>query len=280
MFAPPLKAKLYAQWYELRKNASTMSANQNAWFADYATNQGKVYKDTHQKASFSVLSIGTGEGDNDLLWADRLSRQFSSVYYNAVEPNERHVVLLKEKVQNSELAKVYFNIHCIEFARFASPEKFDLIHFVHCIHWLEDPVFAVERARTMLNPYRRLLIIQQSEQGVPRLHQRFLPSLMGQIVGSLSAEQLSTQLTNSGIPHTLDLLDAHLDVTECIRRTEQGQALLGFMMGCDLRVLDVRQLQPLYEELEEMSIKGVDETYQLYEPVGIIEILGKGMRIK
>ena len=273
MFAPPLKAELYAQWYELRKNASTMSANQNAWFADYATKLSNNIE-PDEKGRFSVLSIGTGEGDNDLLWADALSQQFSSVHYSALEPNAMHAALLRERISHCALANVSFSIHPVQFETLASPEKFDLIHFVHCIHWLEDPVGAVERARTMLNPYGRVLIIQQSEQGVPRLHQRFLPALMGRIVGSLSAEQLSTQLTNRGIPHTLDLLQADLDVTECIRRTEQGQALLGFMMGCDIRELDVRQLQPLYEELEQMSIRGVDGTYQLYEPVGIIEILG------
>jgi SAM-dependent methyltransferase len=271
MIAPPLKADLYAQWYELRKNASTMSANQNAWFADYAIKLSNNIQ-AHEKASFSVLSVGTGEGDNDLLWADALSQQFSQVDYGAIEPNTMHAALLREKIRHCALENVSFSIHPVWFETFASPEKFDLIHFVHCIHWLEEPVFAVQRARTMLNPDGRVVIIQQSEQGVPRLHQRFLPSLMGKVYGSLSAEQLSTQLTNSGIPHTLDLLDAQLDVTECIQRTERGLALLGFMMNCDLRVLEVHRVEPLYKELENMSTLGTDGLYRLYEPVGVLTI--------
>lgn len=274
MFAPPLNAELYAQWYDLRKNASTMSVNQNAWFVDYASTLSNEIP-PNKKSTLSVLSVGTGEGDNDLLWADALSQQFSPVHYHAIEPNETHVVLLKENIQNSNLVNVSFSIHPVRFEAFASPETFDLVHFVHCIHWLEDAVAAIEQARTMLNPDGRVLIVQQSGQGVPRLHQRFLPSLIGKIYGSLSAEQLSTQLSHHGIPHTLTLLDAHLDVTECIRRSEQGQALLSFMMGCDLRVLPPQRLQPLYEEVEQMSTRQIDGTYQLYEPVGVIEILSR-----
>ena len=105
MFAPPLKTELYAQWYELRKNASTMSANQNAWFADYAT-QLRNNIHPHEKDSFSVPSIGTGEGDNDLLLADRLSRQFSSVHYSAVEPNGMHAAFLRERIRHCALANV------------------------------------------------------------------------------------------------------------------------------------------------------------------------------
>ncbi len=47
-FSQPLTAELYAQWYEIRKNASTMSVNQNTWFADYATKLRNCHQDTNE----------------------------------------------------------------------------------------------------------------------------------------------------------------------------------------------------------------------------------------
>ena len=52
----------------------------------------------------------------------------------------------------------------------------------------------------MLNSDGRGLIIQPSEQGVPRLHQRFLIALLVQIQGSLSAVHWRQLINNrSGI---------------------------------------------------------------------------------
>ena len=43
-----------------------------------------------------------------------------------------------------------------------------MIHFVHCIHLLKDAIGAVARARTLLNSDGRIVIMQQSGEGVPR----------------------------------------------------------------------------------------------------------------
>lgn len=62
--ASPLDDEFYAESYELRKAASTMTASAIEWFR---SNSDLLLKGGHpssQKAeTFSVLSIGSGEGD-------------------------------------------------------------------------------------------------------------------------------------------------------------------------------------------------------------------------
>ena len=270
--APALNVELYTQWYELRKNASTMSTNQNLWFADFVPELAN-HRFSLGKTDFSVLSIGTGEGDNDLLWANKLAQHFSSVYYHAVEPNALHVQLLQERIQKRPFSNVSFSINPVRFETFTTKEKFDLIHFVHCIHLLEDPIASVRHAQTMLDSSGHILVIQQSEEGVPRLHQQFLPSLIGQVERSLSAQQLCERLQNANVPHTVEWLDARLNVTECIQQTETGLSLLSFMMSCDLRGLPSHKLNPLFKELGNMATIGNDGLFWLHEPVGLIKIM-------
>ena len=66
-FAPQLNDEFYAQSYELRKTASTMTDVTISWFKN---NIQSLIKENNpqskQDNTFSVLSIGSGEGDIDI----------------------------------------------------------------------------------------------------------------------------------------------------------------------------------------------------------------------
>ncbi|NEP71031.1 MAG: hypothetical protein F6K25_01125 [Okeania sp. SIO2G4] len=65
--APPLDDEFYAESYELRKAASTMTVSAIEWFRNNVTVLlERSYSRSHQKDTFSVLSIGSGEGDIDI----------------------------------------------------------------------------------------------------------------------------------------------------------------------------------------------------------------------
>ncbi len=80
--APPLDDEFYAQSYELRKAASTMTVAAIEWFRSKITTLlESSYSPSHQDETLSILSIGSGEGDIDkitecCLWDRALVRSF------------------------------------------------------------------------------------------------------------------------------------------------------------------------------------------------------------
>lgn len=95
IIAPPLDNEFYAQSYELRKAASTMTVAAIEWFG----NNLKIlleesYSRSQQDDTLSVLSIGSGEGDIDIeiihSLLPSLNPRWKKLRYVALEPNPIH----------------------------------------------------------------------------------------------------------------------------------------------------------------------------------------------
>ncbi len=124
--APPLDDKFYAESYELRKAASTMTTAAIGWFQNNLTVllEGS-YSGSHKDDTLSVLSIGSGEGDIDIEIIQNLIPQVDSSWkrlkYVALEPNPIHRDRFLERLNKAsfdENVEVSVGEDCFEPGRF------------------------------------------------------------------------------------------------------------------------------------------------------------------
>jgi hypothetical protein len=94
-FAPPLGGDVYAEYYQLRKQASTMTDVTIQWFQQNIPLLFNNIIANTDRPSFSILSIGCGEGDIDMAIIQallpRLNAQQKQLHYHVIEPNPIHI---------------------------------------------------------------------------------------------------------------------------------------------------------------------------------------------
>jgi SAM-dependent methyltransferase len=267
---PALGESQYAAWYPKRMARSSQPA------AATRALRGSIerLRDAFPaRPPLSVLSVGSGTGELDRTWAAMLAEVFPLRAYDAIEPNRQHVSALRHNLD--ELARaapgVESTVHACTMEEWESSASYHFIHMVHCLHWFADPVASVKRARERLVPGGRLLIILQSERGVPRLYEPFMERFKGHREASLTAETASRMLREAGCDHEMTLHDARLDVTDCVDRRAGGVEVLSFLLQCDLHCAEPADLDELVAEVRRISVPAGERRF-LLEPLAAIEL--------
>ncbi|ETR71082.1 MAG: hypothetical protein OMM_08351 [Candidatus Magnetoglobus multicellularis str. Araruama] len=96
----------YAKFYNYRKKASTMTQAAIDWLKNHVEKLSCISKDK----TFSLLSIGCGDGDIDLQLIDDLSKillkRNQNLEYVAFEPNPFHYQIIKNELKTFLLKKM------------------------------------------------------------------------------------------------------------------------------------------------------------------------------
>ena len=209
--------------------------------------------------------MGAGDGKADSSWRKIIRTTFPSIniVYDCLEPNEDHFQLLS---QTEGLTP-----HRGTFDSFETPKKYHIVLFMHVIHWMENIVVAVEKARNILLPTGKVIIVQQSQNGTPKL---FESAIKNRIVSftelpffCFPVERISDMLNMKGFTTSMEIIEGDLDVTGIENLTKEGLGLLSFILSTDMRECKPHVFSEFLKDLVSFSKNG-----KMREDVGFLSV--------
>lgn len=266
--APQLDRDSYAEFYELRKAASSMTPNTIEWLGDHA--KILLEKCLHTNRPLSVLSVGSGEGDIDMELIRALLPHMNSqtLEYDALEPNPVHHQGFAERLNTLSFGqRVRVSLYDKRLEEFNTTRQYDVVLLIHVLYYFEDPYLAIRRALSRTKPGGQVIIIHQSAEGIPQIQRKHMYELKHNENEMLTADDIKNFFDKAGDPYRFCHIDAHLDVTECLRQSEIGLKIMSFCMECDLRQTDADRLTRLTRSFSELAKTGKDDSLFIYEPL-------------
>jgi len=264
--APPLSPDAYAYCFVTFRKHSTEWLSMLRWCQERLVSRLPV------KSPFTVLSVGAGNGDFDWRFVPILQTQLKNLEYVMVEPNGALCRGLRERSARHPFTGVRFEIDPLSFEAFAIHRPFDLIHFTHCLYYLPDRDAAIGHALHAIGTEGTVLIFHQTPWGIDQVQQRFIKRVKGSADEMFTSQGIETILKSRGIPYRLEVVESHINISECFRPgSEEGEALLSFFLESDLRSLDPAIKQEIVDYLYELSYPHQDRRL-LYHPVAIFTL--------
>ncbi len=278
-FAPPLSDDCYAEYYRLRKAASTMTSETISWFKK----NGKalveeIISQSEHRGTFSIMSVGSGEGDLDLeiiqILLPYLQQHGFKLKYMAIEPNPTHRNLFTENLKALSLeGSLEIEIRDGYFGETQGIDKgntYDLILLIHVLYYFEDFYTPICQALERLTPAGRAVIVHQEYTGIPEVQRQHMMALKGNEAELLTAEDIRERLDKEGAHYSYESVGAHLNITEYLAGSEKGTKIISFCMECDLHYVQERQLQQLYRSFQELAnFDGSGQAF-INEPIGVL----------
>lgn len=275
--APPLDDRFYAESYELRKAASTMTTAAIEWLQNNLTILlEESYSSSHKNDTLSVLSIGSGEGDIDMEIIHSLLPQVNSSWkrlkYVALEPNPIHRDRFLERLEKAsfdENVEVLVSEDCFEADGFESEEKYDLVLLTHVLYYFKEPYQAIQTALAQTKENGRVVIVHQTARGIPQIQREHMLEAKGDLNEMFTAEDIKNLLETKSHNHQYYHVDARLNVTECLQGLEAGIKIMSFCMECDLRQLQEAKFAKILQGFWRLA--EIEDTGKAYirEPIGV-----------
>lgn len=278
LFAPPLTYEFYAESYELRKAASTMTVAAIEWFRSNVMELLERSDSPPEKDNtFSVLSVGSGEGDIDIEIIQnlipRLNPRWNRLRYVALEPNPIHRERFLQR-----LDKVSFNQDVEVSVRdesFGQPvgtiskERYDLVLLIQVLYHFKEPYQTIQSALRQTKQGGRVVIVHQTAMGIPQIQRDYTLEAKGNQEGMLTTEDIKKLLDTKSHQYQFYHLDAHLDVTECIQCSETGVKIMSCCLECDLRQLQESKFIKILHAFQKLA--EIEDTGRAFiqEPIGI-----------
>ncbi|MBF0452184.1 MAG: class I SAM-dependent methyltransferase [Candidatus Magnetomorum sp.] len=272
-FAPPLSPSSYAHLYSLRKQASTMTQAAIEWLSQHTHRFIRSSNET----VFSILSVGCGDGAIDLplvtLLSKELKKEKRCLDYTGLEPNSLHYQTITKKFEQLSFdTHVHVDIQPIGFCQpngFTSLKRFDLILMSHVLYYFIDPYAVIRSALTITKPHGHVLIIHQTQKGIPEIQKQIMQTVKGNENELLTAEDIQYRLDETQLAYDYHEVPASLDVSECLKQTDTGIGIMSFCLECDLEQADNRLLNKVHQAFTEHCIQTTDNKSIIQEPIGI-----------
>lgn len=275
--APPLDNEFYAESYELRKAASTMTPAAIEWFrSNVATLLGGNDLNSHNDDTFSVLSIGSGEGDIDIdiihSLNSNLKPRWKRLKYVALEPNPIHrdrFLQRLDKASFGENVEVSVRDDYFDPGRFESQDRHDLVLLTHVLYYFKQPYQAIEVALNQTKEGGRVVIVHQTATGIPQIQRQHMLEVKGNQNEMFAAEDIKKLLDTKSHQYHFNNVDARLDVTKCLQRSETGVKIMSFCMECDLRQLQESKFAKILQAFWRLAeIEDSGKAF-IREPIGV-----------
>lgn len=265
-YAPPLSSEGYAEGFKAFKRISSECEAMLGWI------ERTLRSEIPENDNFAILSVGCGSGDFDLELIQILKTRIPRIDYVAVEPNHVHCQQSAERLVASPLEGIRCVIHPVPFEEFHTDERFDLIHFTHCLYYIPDREAAILHAVKLLVDGGRVVVFHQTPMGINQIQRKFLKRTKGDTNEMFSSKDLEEILDRNRIPYRLEVLDSTLDITDCFGLdSKMRDTLLSFFLECDVRELDPATKQGILSYLQELSFYD-QERRLIYHPVAIFSI--------
>lgn len=270
--APPLSPAEYAECFLCFKRISTEHHDMLAWVRDHLLEHLPV------KDPFAILSIGCGIGDFDFQFIRVLKSRLKTLQYVMVEPNETMCRQLRDRISRHALPGVQYEIDPMTFEEFAIGRRFDLIHFTHCLYYLQDREGAILHALDSVPRDGLVLIFHQTPLGLDQIQRKFLQKVKGEVYEMFTSKEMERILNRNGIPYQVEEVNSFVDVSDCFRPDSQtGRNLLRFFLDSDVCRLGPEVQQEILEFLEELTLEEQGRRL-LFQPVAIFCLYPRGGR--
>lgn len=271
--APPLTEQFYAEAYELRKAASTMTPTTIGWFQRQA--RQLLQREPDSDKTFTVLSVGSGEGDIDLeiiaALMQHLAPRWAKLHYIALEPNPEQRMRFEQRLAEMTLdPRVQVTVRDQPIQKLhGQHQQYDLVLFVHVFYYFAAPQQIIADALQMAKACGQVVIVHQTPIGIPEIQQQYMEAFKGDVDEMFTTDDIRALLNNAATPYQYEEIPAYLDVTECLQETEAGLEILSFCMECDLRCVDYA---PILNAVREMAEFQPNNRARLHEPIGIFTL--------
>ncbi len=198
------------------------------WFGARAA----PWVDAHAPRPYRVLSVGCGSGLLDLPVARHLARPAAAVDYVGVDPNSVECEAFERRFAQAGLSGVTHAVVPEPFEAFTPDQRFDLVHVVHCLYYLPDAATALAKARSLLAPGGRLVLVHAPCEALNDLASRFYDKAYGR--PTVFAEDCAALLDAWGCAYVRERIGARVDVTPLAAGDpDVGRALRDFIVQVD-----------------------------------------------
>ncbi len=217
-----------------------------------------------------ILSVGCGSGilDNPLITT--LAGRSQRVVYTGVDPNAVACRRFREDFNAIGIANVKLELRegTIETTHF--PDRFDLIHAVHCLYYFSDPAASVSRLLKLLKPGGQLVVIQAPKAELNQLADCFWTQATDSPIWY--SDRLERHLAEHELQFSRHRIDGWVDVTRCFKAgCPRGEMLLDFITQTDCSRLDDGCVELCLDYLQTVSRSEGDRDLVAH-PVDVLEI--------
>lgn len=209
-----------------------------------------------QGSIVNVLSVGAGSGIFDVEVITALQQRLpenSTLKYVAVEPNYMDCQRYEKTTSTLELANVEMVIHADKIEDFQSTEKFDIIHYTHCLyHMPGSEKDIVQRGMEMLKDNGFLVITLCTKEATILKTIFKYAELTGEgFTEMLEMQQMQAMIDELGFFYKLVTYPEDLDVKLCFdKNSDAGKLMMDFMCQADSSSLSDEQRKEILNILE------------------------------
>ncbi|MEN0066434.1 MAG: class I SAM-dependent methyltransferase [Myxococcota bacterium] len=183
--------------------------------------------------AFRVLSVGCGSGILDVPLAVRFASGAPALHYVGVDPNQAECNAFVRRFESADLPdEASLTVEASPFEDFDAEGRFDLVHLVHCLYYLQDPEAVIAKARRLLAPGGSLVLVHAPRGHLNDLSTRFYDKGYGR--PTWFADDCAGMLEDLGWAYDRSRIDAQVDVTPFAERDPVvGLALRDFIVQFD-----------------------------------------------
>lgn len=264
----------YKRAYDLRRQASTMQRNTITWLKDYSRKLSMTSEVLH------VLSVGCGDGELDFPLLRSLGASHTCICYTGLEPDESSQDSFQ--VQTQDIPNVEIILHGITFEEFLRTrqdnEKYDLVVLAHVLYYFPDISSVLQDSLGLLRENGKVLVLHQSARGVPEIQKVLLPKLRGNTNNMLCSDTVELALNTMQLKYVREDVDAYLDISEMVKKSEDGIAVMSFCLEADHREASDDTIENSCQEFVKMQVLEAEKSRQggpfVKEGVSIFTIKG------
>ena len=209
-----------------------------------------------QGSTVNVLSVGTGSGIFDVQVINALRQHLLpnlTLKYVAIEPNPMDCQRYEKATSVLDLANVEMVIHEDKIEDFQTTEKFDIIHYTHCLyHMPGSEKQIVQRGMQMLKDNGFLVITLCTKDATILETISKYAELTGEgFAEMLEMQQMQAMIDELGLFYELKTYPEDLDVQVCFdKNSAAGKVMMDFMCQADSSSLSDEQWKEILDVLE------------------------------
>lgn len=234
--AEPLSSDRYAECVEIYEAAS----NQRRLLQQSLTNQ---IGDAYAGRALRMLNVGSGSGEFDAGVLEHLAPRLGPIDYTGIDPNPHQCELARQRLAPLAGAALRVDVVNDVFAPSLLHGRYDVICFVHCLYYFDDPGMAIGIALHALAPGGRLIVVHAPNEALNALAARFWADARGR--DSWFSADVRAALADRSLVFAAERIDARLNASGCpgCGRAEDGAIMaIGSAVADFIAQVDITRL--------------------------------------
>lgn len=235
-----LSEDAYSFGYHLRLKYASFKQGTMEWLSNHCT-------ELLPTGALKILSLGCGNGSFDIEFIKIIQQHkkdfhFTGLDFSATDLKSFHENLATlDQATQSKISLMYQKFdHSTDLG-----ERFDLMIMVHFLHSFEKVLPVIQNSIKHLSVDGKLVIIQQNEQGIYKIKDRFIDVLPNQKFQS--SDHIKALLKKEGIAFTSYKIDTYFDVSILRKMSLDALSLMSFCFNNDLSILNSQQQNTIRE---------------------------------